>query len=98
MVNAEGEANEEAMGMSIALWSLLFYVCVILIWNVYTFENKIIVYVLRGMGVIGLLILALIYRGGEDGTEMLQPHWWGNSWIDWMGVSRVVYYVPVSSG
>jgi predicted acyltransferase len=77
MVNAEGEYNENAMGMSIGLWSLLFYVCVILIWNVYTFENKIIVYVLRGIGVIGLFALALIFRGGEDGTEMLQPHWWG---------------------
>lgn len=77
MVNAESGANEAVMGMPIALWSLLFYVCVILVWNVHTFGNKIIIYVLRGVGLIGLLYLALIFRGGEDGTEMLQPHWWG---------------------
>lgn len=77
MVNAEGGYNQEAMGMSIGLWSLLFYTCVILIWNVYTFNNKVIVYTLRGLGVVGLLVLGIIFRGGEDGTEMLQPQWWG---------------------
>jgi hypothetical protein len=24
-----------------------------------------------------LIILGLIYRGGEDGTEHMSPHWWG---------------------
>jgi len=76
MVNAEGGYNEEAMGMSIATWSLLFYACVILVWNVYTIKNKIIVYVLRGVGVVGLLALAIIFRGG-DGSETIQPQWWG---------------------
>lgn len=76
MVNAEGGYNEEAMGISIALWSLLFYACVILVWNVYTFQNKIIIYILRGTGVVGLIVLALLFRGG-DGTETMQPQWWG---------------------
>src|SRR6266550_2078323 len=40
MVNAEDGYNEEAMGMSIYLWSLLFYIAVILVWNVYTFKTK----------------------------------------------------------
>jgi heparan-alpha-glucosaminide N-acetyltransferase len=40
MVNAEGGYNEQAMGMPIALWSLLFYAGVILVWNVYTVEAK----------------------------------------------------------
>lgn len=77
MVNAEGGYNEAAMGMSIATWSLLFYGCVILVWNVYTFKNKIVIYILRGLGVVGLLTLAIMFRGGEDGTETLQPQWWG---------------------
>lgn len=77
MVNAEDGYNEEAMGMSIHAWSLLFYVCVILVWNVYSFSQKWIVYVLKGIGIAGLVILALLYRGGEDGTESMQPHWWG---------------------
>jgi heparan-alpha-glucosaminide N-acetyltransferase len=77
MVNAEGGYNEEAMIMPIALWSLLFYISVILVWNVYTFENKIIAYGLRGIGVLGLIFLAIAFRGGEDGAESLRPQWWG---------------------
>jgi heparan-alpha-glucosaminide N-acetyltransferase len=77
MVNAEGGYHEESMILSIPVWSLLFYVCVILVWNVYTFKNKIISYVLRGLGVIGLIALAMIFRGGEDGSEIMQPQWWG---------------------
>ncbi len=77
MVNAEGGYNEKAMGMSIAVWSLLFYACAILVWNVYRFKNKTWKYVLQAIGAIGLIILALIYRGGEDGTERMKPQWWG---------------------
>jgi predicted acyltransferase len=77
MVNAEGGYNEAAMGMSIHAWSLLFYLCVILVWNVYTFSQKWLVYALKGIGIAGLIILAFLYRGGEDGTESMQPHWWG---------------------
>ena len=77
MVNAEGGYNESAMGMPIALWSLLFYGCVILVWNVYTTENKIIVYSLRVVGVVGLLILGYIYRAGPNGETGLTPQWWG---------------------
>ncbi|HKO81888.1 MAG TPA: DUF5009 domain-containing protein [Chitinophagaceae bacterium] len=77
MVNAEDGYNEKAMGMSIAVWSLLFYLCAILVWNVYRFKNKTWAYLLRGIGAIGLLLLAWIYRGGEDGKQGLTPHWWG---------------------
>ena len=77
MVNTEGGYNEEAMGMRIGVWSLTFYACVILVWNYYTFQNKIWAYLLRGIGIAGLIALALIYRGGEDGTVYLQPRWWG---------------------
>jgi heparan-alpha-glucosaminide N-acetyltransferase len=77
MVNAEDGYNETAMHMSIHLWALMFYVCVILVWNVYSFKQKTIPFILRIIGVGGLLILAFIYRGGEDGSEHLKPHWWG---------------------
>ena len=77
MVNAEGGYNEKAMGMSIAVWSLLFYLCAILVWNVYRFKNKTWAYLLRGLGAIGLLLLAWVYRGGEDGKQGLTPQWWG---------------------
>lgn len=77
MVNAESGYNEEAMGMRIGVWSLLFYPCVILVWNYYTFQNKTWAYLLRGIGIAGLIALALIFRAGEDGTQYLQPKWWG---------------------
>jgi predicted acyltransferase len=77
MVNAEGGYNERAMGMSIAAWSLLFYLCAILVWNVYTFKNKKWKYLLQGAGAIGLLMLAWVYRGDDVGSEGIKPRWWG---------------------
>jgi heparan-alpha-glucosaminide N-acetyltransferase len=77
MVNAEGGYNEAAMIIPLALWSLLFYVGVILIWNVYTSLSKPVVYTLRAAGVLLLLVLAWLYRGGEDGTGTMTPQWWG---------------------
>ena len=77
MVNAEDGYNEAAMGMSIHVWSLLFYGCAILVWNVYYFKNKAWAYLLQAIGAIGLLCLGWIYKAGEDGTQGLTPHWWG---------------------
>lgn len=78
MVNGEGDGyNEKAMGMSIGWWLLLFYTCIILVWNVYSFKNRVWTYSFRAIGIIGLIILALIYRAGKDGTEYMKPHWWG---------------------
>jgi heparan-alpha-glucosaminide N-acetyltransferase len=77
MVNAEEGYNEQAMHMSIYLWSLLFYACAILIWNVYRIDNKAVVTSLRAIGVIGLLILGFLFRGGADGNTRLAPQWWG---------------------
>jgi predicted acyltransferase len=77
MVNAEEGYNEAAMGMSIHLWSLLFYVCAILVWAVYRFENKALAVALRAVGLAGLIALALAFRGGPDGGSRLAPQWWG---------------------
>ncbi len=77
MVNAESGYNEEAMGISIALWSLLFYAGVILLWNVYTFESNVLRWILRAAGLVLLVALAFLYRGGNDGSQTLTPQWWG---------------------
>ncbi len=77
MVNGEGGYNENAMGMSIHLWLFLFYACIILVWNVYTALKRKWVFLFRGLGMAGLLLLAFIYRGGEDGTGHITPRWWG---------------------
>jgi heparan-alpha-glucosaminide N-acetyltransferase len=75
----EDDYNERAMGISLAAWSLLFYLCVILVWNVYRFKNKIWSYALRALGAIGLILLAFDYRGGggANGSHGLIPHSWG---------------------
>src|SRR4030095_7353235 len=76
MVNAEGSNyNEALMGMSIDLLSLLFFAAVILIWKVYYTTNKTLVYILRAIGFVILIILAIIYKG-ENG-EPMTPRWWG---------------------
>jgi predicted acyltransferase len=94
MVNAEGRSNPGAMPFSIHIWALLFFVCAILVWNVYTFKNKKWVYFLRGIGIAGLIILALIYRGGEDGTEYLRPRWWGIlGLIGWAYLFSCIFYL-----
>jgi predicted acyltransferase len=77
MVNAEEGYNEAAMGMSIHVWSLLFYACAILVWAVYRFENKALAIGLRLLGAAGLVALALAFRGGPDGSLRLAPQWWG---------------------
>ncbi len=77
MVNAEAGYNEAAMGMSIHLWSLLFYAAAILLWNVYRFDNPAWGKALRLAGLALLLWLALTYRAGPDGKEHLTPQWWG---------------------
>jgi len=77
MVNGEEGVNAAATGIPGSLWSLLFYISAILVWNVYTFRNKRWGYILRGAGIAGLIVLGIIYRGGEDGGSRLQPHWWG---------------------
>lgn len=93
MVNAEGGYNEAAMGMSIYLWELLFYVAVILVWNTYRFKQAIAGYILRGIGVAGLIVLASLYRGGEDGTGYLTPQWWGIlGLIGWAYFASVTLY------
>ncbi|HEU4554771.1 MAG TPA: DUF5009 domain-containing protein [Chitinophaga sp.] len=93
MVNAEGGYNEAAMGMSVHLWSLLFFVCVLLVWAVYKLANRTVVYVLKGIGIAGLVALAFIYRGGDDGTEYLQPRWWGIlGLIGWAYLYSCIFY------
>lgn len=77
MVNGEGGYNEAAMGMSIHLWSLLFYGCAILVWSAYPFKNRKWTVGLKTIGAAGLIVLGFLYKGGEDGTGGLTPQWWG---------------------
>ena len=93
MVNAGSGYNEKAMGMSIATWSLLFYLCAILVWNVYRFENKNWSRLLRGLGAAGLVTLAFIYRAGENAEQGMTPRWWGIlGLIGWAYLFSCIFY------
>jgi predicted acyltransferase len=93
MVNAEEGYNEQAMHMSIYLWCMLFYACAIMIWNVYRFQNKSIALILRIAGVIGLIVLGFVFRGGPDGSVRLEPQWWGIlGLIGWAYLIACIFY------
>src|SRR5262249_54492753 len=64
-----------------ALWKLLLYVGAILVWNTPPREpgsKRTVVLVLRALGVVLLVVLALLYRSREtSGFIQLRPQWWG---------------------
>lgn len=77
LVNGE-TINAAAMGISPFLWYPLCCVCFILIWNVYSkTANKALVYGAKTAGVVTLIALAVLYKGGESGAERFAPQWWG---------------------
>ena len=78
LVNGES-INAMATGMPRPLWNSICCVCFILLWNTYPKTlKKTAVYLLKGVAVIALIILAILYRGGEDGTvHGFGPQWWG---------------------
>jgi heparan-alpha-glucosaminide N-acetyltransferase len=78
LVNGE-TYNANATGMAEYLWNPLCCLSFILIWNSYAgSSNKYLVMIARVTGIIILLILSIIYRGGEDGNiQYFAPQWWG---------------------
>ena len=78
LVNGESR-NDAAMGFPPYLWNPLCCISFILIWNVYPKNaSRALVYTAKAIGIINLLILAYIYRGGDDGEiTRFAPKWWG---------------------
>lgn len=77
MVNTEEGYNAAAMGMSIELWALCFYGAVLLVWGGYKLSRPLNERLLRGAGVLAIVALALVYRGGADGRDWMVTSWWG---------------------
>jgi len=77
MVNAEGGYHQTSMIIPKALWALMIYPAAILIWNKYNPDIKPSPWFYRGMGIAILIVLALLYRGGEQGEHGMTPKWWG---------------------
>ena len=78
LVNGE-TINAAATGLPSWAWYSLSCLSFILIWNVYPRDaNKWLVYAAKGAGIVTLLILAFIYKGGEDDAlRNFGPQWWG---------------------
>lgn len=77
LVNGE-TINAAAMGMPKYLWYPLSCLCFILIWNMYPRSaSKSLVYTAKTIGIITLITLAILYRGGGAGNERFAVQWWG---------------------
>jgi predicted acyltransferase len=79
MVNSYTISKEE--GMNSNLWIVLMYLGVILVWNTAPREPGRVrktILILRGVGIVLLAVLALVYRGsGEPGLIEMRTQWWG---------------------
>ena len=75
-----GDLNVAASGLSREWFEIWMVVGFFLIWNVYPKTDDWKKYIFSGMqlgGIILLIVLALIFKGGDDGTINMTPQWWG---------------------
>lgn len=78
MVNYE-TAHSESMIINRYYWCLLMALSVFLIWTNWSkspINEKYHIF-LRGLGILVLILLAMIYKGGTDGTQWMTTQWWG---------------------
>ncbi len=76
LVNGE-EINEIASGLPRHGYNTLCCLSFILIWNAYPKTiNKNVTWAAKGIGILILIALAFIYRGGES-MGHFSPKWWG---------------------
>lgn len=70
--------NPELTGINKNLWAILMYISVFLVWNMYKNVPQKIVFMLKGFGIAGLIVLVFIFRSGTaENTGWLTTGWWG---------------------
>ncbi|MBW6535135.1 MAG: DUF5009 domain-containing protein, partial [Mariniphaga sp.] len=70
--------NPDLTGMNKNLWAILMYISVFLIWNMYKNVSKKVVFLMKGLGIAGLIVLVFIFRSGTaDDPGWLTTGWWG---------------------
>ncbi|MDV6329606.1 DUF5009 domain-containing protein [Asticcacaulis sp. 201] len=75
LVNGE-TIDPAASGITQIMWNFLVSLCAILIWNVYPKSVSVwIQRLLKACGIVGLIIMAVVYRG--DGGVLFATQWWG---------------------
>ncbi|WP_320112253.1 DUF5009 domain-containing protein [Draconibacterium orientale] len=77
MVNVS-RLNPELTGIPKNIWAIGIYVSIFLVWNNYSKLPPWLVYVLKGTGMAGLIILAAIFKSGTaEQVSWLHTSWWG---------------------
>lgn len=77
LVNGEN-LNEASTGFNRGIWNSLCCLAFILIWNSYNkTANPWLIKSLKFTGLIILLVLASLIRGGEDGKNGFETYWYG---------------------
>ena len=77
MLNVD-RVNAELTGMPKYVWAILVYACIFLIWNLYKTRNKSTVLLLKGIGIVGLLGLLIVFRAGTpENISWIKTGWWG---------------------
>lgn len=79
MVNLENY-NADLTGIPKFLWAILVYISIFLIWNKYPKGSK-LTFIFKGLkyiGILGLLVLAVLYRSGTaESVGWMSTSWWG---------------------
>lgn len=74
------DLNVEVSGLSREGYQMLMIMGFFLIWNVYPKSEGRKKYLFRAMQLTGVLILIFLYcifKGGKGGTDPMTPQWWG---------------------
>ena len=95
MMNSS-QLNSELAGINKNLWAILMYLSVFLIWNQYRNLSGTVLLLLKGIGFVGLIALAAVFRSGTpENVCWLQTGWWGILGLIGWGyfVAAVVYLI-----
>jgi predicted acyltransferase len=88
--------NPDLTGISKNLWAIFMYVSVFLIWNHYKNLSGSVMLLFKGAGLLGLIILAVIFRSGTpENAGWMQTGWWGILGLIGWGylVAAIVYLI-----
>lgn len=70
--------NPELSGINKYIWAILVYVCIFLIWNLYSGLTKKKERILKITGLLGLIVLLVIFKSGLPGNvTWIKTGWWG---------------------
>lgn len=78
MVNGES-LNDETMILSEGVWDILMATAMALVWIDWKRSNASKAWgtIFQVVGAIILILLAIVYQGGDDGNEWMKISWWG---------------------